>query len=203
MIMYIIRRILLMIPTLLGISLIVLLFIIITPGDPARLMAGNDVSEAELEEIRIELGLRDPFVVRYFNFVKGVLHGDFGRSFRTKRPVITEIAQRFPYSLLLVVLILPVALLIGVPVGIYAATHQFTWKDNAAIFASLFCVSMPGFWFALVLIQLLCVRFRILPTGGVDTWQGWVLPAITGSLGFAATIARQTRSNLLEVVRQD
>ena len=203
MIRYILNRILLMIPTLLGISLVVLLFITITPGDPARLMGGNDLSEEEIEEIRVELGLRDPFIVRYFNFITGVIRGDFGKSFRTKRPVIDEIKQRFPYSLLLVVLMLPIALLIGVPTGIYAATHQYTWKDNFAIFASLFCVSMPGFWFSLMLIQLLCVKMRVLPASGVDSWQGWILPAFTGSLGFAATIARQTRSNLLEVIRQD
>ena len=204
MLRYIIKRLMLMIPTLLGITLIVLLFITITPGDPAKLLLGDQVSEEELEELRIELGLRDSFPVRYFNYITNIIfRGDFGRSFRTKRPVITEIMQRYPYSLMLVTISLMIALCIGIPLGIFAATHQYSWKDNAAIFGSLFCVSMPSFWFALLLIQLICVKLGLLPTSGVDTWKGWVLPSITGSLGFAATIARQTRSNLLEVIRQD
>ena len=203
MLRYIIRRLLLMIPTLLGITLIVLLFIMITPGDPARQMLGNDASEEEVEELRVEMGLRDSFPVRYANYLKNILHGDFGKSYRTKRAVIDEIMIRYPYSLLLVCISLVLAVLIGIPLGIYAATHQYSWKDNAAIFASLFCVSMPGFWFALMLIQLLCVKLQILPPSGVDNWKGWILPAVTSALGFAATIARQTRSNLLEVIRQD
>jgi len=203
MIRFITMRLLMMIPTLLGIALVVLLFIVITPGDPARLLLGDQVSEEELEELRIELGLRDPFHVRYVNYISNILRGDFGTSFRTNRSVASEMAQRLPYSLMLVGISLGLALLIGIPLGIYAATRQYTWKDNAAIFASLFCVSMPSFWFALLLIQLLGVRLGWLPPSGVDSWQGWVLPAITGALGFAATIARQMRSNLLEVIRQD
>ncbi|MCL2124718.1 MAG: ABC transporter permease [Oscillospiraceae bacterium] len=203
MLRYIIRRLLLMIPTLLGITFIVLLFIVITPGDPARLMAGNDASEEEVEELRQEMGLNDSLPVRYVNYISNILKGDFGKSFRTKRPVMTEIMTRFPYSLMLVFISLILAVFIGIPLGIYAATHQYSWKDNAAIFGSLFCVSMPGFWFALMLIQLLCVKLGILPVAGVDKWQGWILPSLTGALGFAATIARQMRSNLLEVIRQD
>ncbi|MCL1834938.1 MAG: ABC transporter permease [Oscillospiraceae bacterium] len=203
MLRYIIRRLLLMIPTLLGITLIVMLFITITPGDPARMLLGNDATQQEVEELREEMGLNDPFPVRYANYIKNIFQGDFGKSFRTKRPVLTEIMTRYPYSLMLVCFSLVMAIFIGIPIGIYAATHQYSWKDNAAIFASLFCVSMPGFWFALMLIQLLCVKFQLLPPSGVDNWQGWILPALTSALGFAATIARQTRSNLLEVIRQD
>ena len=200
---YIIKRLLLMIPTLLGITFIVLLFITITPGDPVRLLLGDQVSEEDKEAMREELGLNDPLGIRYANYIRNIFRGDFGRSVRTKRPVINEILQRFKYSLRLVSISMVIAILVGLPLGIYAATHQYSWKDNAAIFGALFCVSMPSFWFALMLIQLLCVKLRILPTSGVDTWQGWILPAFTGSLGFAATIARQMRSNLLEVIRQD
>jgi peptide/nickel transport system permease protein len=175
----------------------------ITPGDPARLMAGTQLSEVEVEAIRVELGLRDPFIVRYANYMKGILRGDFGKSYKTKSPVGGEILQRFPYTLLLVFISMVLAILIGVPLGIYAATHQYSWKDNAAIFGSLFCVSMPAFWFALILIQVICVRFKLLPVAGVDSWKGWILPSVTGALGYAASIARQMRSNLLEVIRQD
>ncbi|MCL2124800.1 MAG: ABC transporter permease [Oscillospiraceae bacterium] len=203
MLRYIIRRLLLMIPTLLGITLIVQLFIMITPGDPARFIAGNEVTEEEVEALRVEMGLRDPFLVRYGNYISNILSGNFGISYRTKRPVVTEIAQRFPYSLMLVFISMIIAMGIGIPIGIYAATHQYSWKDNLAILASLFCVSMPSFWFALLLIQFLCVRLGWLPTSGVNSWLGWILPSVTLALAYAASIARQMRSNLLEVVRQD
>ena len=203
MLRFIIRRILLMIPTLLGITLIVQLFIVITPGDPARTLAGPQAEEWEYEALREQMGLDDPFFVRYVNFITKIMQGDSGTSFYTKRPVMDEIAQRFPYSLMLVVISLILSIIIGIPLGIYAATHQYSWKDNAAIFGSLVCVSMPSFWFALLLIQLLCVKYRILPTSGIEHWSGWILPSVTAALSHAASIARQTRSNLLEVIRQD
>ncbi len=203
MLRFIGKRLLLMIPTMLGIALIVLVFIIITPGDPVRQMSGDMLTEEEMEEIRVELGLRDPFFIRYFNFIKGVIKGDFGTSYRTKRAVLTEIQQRFPYTLLLVTASMILSLGVGIPLGIYAATHQYSWKDNVAIFLSLFCVSMPNFWFALMLVQLFGVKLRLLPTAGVDNWKGWILPVICSALSHMASIARQTRSNMLEVIRQD
>jgi peptide/nickel transport system permease protein len=192
-----------LIPVVLGISLFVLLLINITPGDPARMMLGTNATEEQVEELREELGLNDPLPVRYGRFLWDVAHGDFGTSYMTKRPVVTEMMQRFPYTLTLVILGLVLSVAIGIPLGIYAATHQYSWKDNAAIFASLFCVSMPSFWFALLLIRFFGVNLRILPASGIETWQGWILPCVSMALGFAAVIARQTRSNLLEVIRQD
>jgi peptide/nickel transport system permease protein len=203
MLRYIIKRLLLMIPTLLGITLVVQLFIVITPGDPARMLAGNQVSEEEVEQLRIDMGLNDPFLVRYGNYMKDLLRGDFGTSYRTKNAVLDDMLARFPYTLLLVVVSMALAIIIGIPLGIYAATHQYSWKDNAAIFVSLFCVSMPPFWLALMLVQILCVKLRILPPSGINSWLGWVLPCVTSALAYAAAIARQMRSNLLEVIRQD
>ena len=203
MLRYIIRRLLMMIPTLLGITLIVQLFIMIVPGDPVQMMLGDLVEEWQKEELRVELGLRDPFIVRYAKYISNILKGNLGTSYRTSRPVINEILQRYPYSLLLVCICMVISLCIGIPLGIIAASNHNTWKDNAAIFGSLFCVSMPSFWFALMLVQLICVKLNLLPPSGVDTWKGWILPCIAGSLSYAATIARQTRSNMLEIVRQD
>jgi len=203
MLRFIGKRLLMLIPIMLGIILVVQIFITITPGDPVELMGGDLMSEEEKEALRIELGLRDPFFVRYFNYIKDLLHGDFGTSYRTSRPVWTEMMARFPYSILLVTISMLISLGIGIPIGIYAATHQYSWKDNASIIASLFCVSMPNFWFALMLVQLLAVKMRIVPSSGVDTWTGWILPSIALALSYTATIARQTRSNMLEVIRQD
>jgi peptide/nickel transport system permease protein len=95
------------------------------------------------------------------------------------------------------------SLVVGIPLGIFAATHQYSWKDNAAIFVSLFCVSMPSFWFSLILVQFFSVKLGWLPGTGIETWKGWILPAASLALGYTATIARQTRSDMLEVIRQD
>ena len=203
MLRYTLNRLLLMIPVLLGICLIVLLLIDITPGDPAELMLSNEATQEEIDALRDALGLNDPLPIRYLKYLGSILRGDLGRSFFNNRSIWTEITQRFPYTLVLVFLNMGIALLIGIPLGVYAATHQYTWKDNAAITASLICVSMPSFWFALMLVQAFCVQIRLLPPAGVQTWQGWVLPTLSLALGHAAVIARQTRSNMLEVLRQD
>jgi peptide/nickel transport system permease protein len=181
----------------------VLILIDITPGDPARILAGSTASEEEYQQIRTELMLDDPLPVRYVRFVWDVLHGNLGRSFTTKRPVWPDMMQRFPYTLLLTVLSIALTVAIGIPLGIFAATHQYTWKDNAAIFVTLICVSMPAFWFALLLVQFFAVKLRWLPPAGIETWKGWILPVVSLALGFASTIARQMRSNMLEVIRQD
>jgi len=201
---FIVKRLLLMIPIVLGIMIIIQLLMMITPGDPVEIMAGSNYTQEQKDAMREQLGLNDPFPVRYFNYFKNiVLHGDFGTSFRTKTPVLQEILMRYPYTLLLVCISMVLAVCIGIPIGIYAATHQYSWKDNASIFISLFFVSMPSFWFALILIQLLCVKLGLLPVSGVQNWKGWILPCVTLALGYSASIARQMRSNMLEVIRQD
>ena len=203
MLKFIIKRLLMLIPTMIGISLVVMIFVVITPGDPVELMSGDLLTEEEMEELRVQMGLRDPFVVRYYKYVRNVLRGDLGTSYRTHRPVLDDMLLRFPYTLLLVTVSMILSLGIGIPLGIYAATHQYTLKDNATILFTLFFVSMPNFWFALLLVQLFSVKLGWLPNAGVDQWTGWILPAVTMSLAHIASIARQTRSNMLEVIRQD
>ena len=203
MLRYIGKRLLMLIPVLLGITLVVQLLIDITPGDPAKLMLGMQATPERVEALREELGLNDPLPVRYGRYLWKVMHGDFGVSYTTKRPVADEILQRFPYTLMLVTLSLLLSIMLGIPLGVYAATHQNTWKDNAAMFAALFCVSMPSFWFALMLVQQFAVKRRWLPLTGISQWTGWVLPCVALALGLTAIIARQTRSNMLEVIRQD
>lgn len=192
-----------MIPILMGITLIVLIFIDIAPGDPARIMLGNEATEEEIEALRDELGLNDPFIIRYFRFFRDALRGDFGRSYMNNRPVLDEMTQRFRYTLIISILSVVLSVVLGIPLGIYAATHQYTWKDNAAIALSLFCISMPAFWFALLIIQLFSIKLQILPPAGIETWKGWIMPTVSLALGYTALITRQMRSNLLEVIRQD
>ena len=200
---YIAKRLLLLIPTLLLVIFMVQLVLSFTPGDPARLILGNEATAEEVAALREELGLNDPVIVRYVNYLKDISKGDFGISYRTKAAVIGEIGRRFPYSLMLVFISMGIAIIIGIPTGIYAATHQYSWKDNLSILVSLFFVSMPSFWFALLLIQGLCVKLKLLPVAGVATWTGWILPCVSVALAYSASIVRQMRSNMLEVVRQD
>ena len=203
MIKYVIKRLLLMIPILMGITLIVLIFIDIAPGDPARMMLGNEATEEEVQELRESLGLNDRFIVRYFRFFKNAFRGDFGRSYSNNRSVRDEMFQRFKYTLLISIFSVVLSVIIGIPLGVFAATHQYTWKDNAAVTLSLICVSMPSFWFALLIIQLFSIRLNILPPAGIESWKGWIMPTISLALGYTALITRQMRSDMLEVIRQD
>ncbi len=203
MIRYIIKRLIIMIPILLGISFIVLVLIDLSPGDVARIVAGVDAEEWEVEEVREALQLNDPLLVRYGRFLWNAVHGSFGKSFINKKDVWGDMIARFPYTVLLALLSVILAVLIGIPAGIVAATNQYSWKDNVTIVLSLFCVSMPAFWFALLLVQFFAVRLGWLPPSGVGTWKHWVLPTISLALAYSASIARQMRSNMLEVIRQD
>lgn len=203
MLRYIGKRLLMLIPVLLGITIIVQLLIEITPGDPATLMLGTQATPEKVAELQEELGLNDPLLIRYGRYMWNLFHGDFGKSYTTGRSVVEEMTARFPYTLKLVAIGLMFSVLLGIPIGIFAATHQYSWKDNIAMFLALFCVSMPSFWFALLLIQKFAVDLRWLPLSGIKDWKGWVLPVITLALGGIAVIARQTRSNMLEQIRQD
>lgn len=203
MLRYIAKRLLMLIPVLLGISLVVLILIDITPGDPARMMLGAQATQEQVDALRDDLGLNDSLPVRYVRFITNVLKGDFGTSLQTKRPVVNEMLQRFPYTLKLVAMGTLLSIVIGIPIGIFAATHQHTWKDNASMFVALFSVSMPSFWFALLSIRLFAVKLEWVPPRGVDDWTGWILPCTAMALGLTALIARQMRSDLLEVIRQD
>lgn len=203
MIRYVIKRLLWLIPILLGVSFIVMVLLELAPGDPARQLLGNFATEEEVAALRETMGLNRPLLVRYFEFIKGVLHGDLGTSYFTKEAVWMEITRRFPYTLRLVCISMSLAVIIGIPIGVYAATHQYTWKDHTAIVASLFCVSMPNFWFALILVQIFAVKLMWVKPTGIGDWKQWILPAVSVMIGYAATLARQTRSSMLEQIRQD
>ena len=203
MVRYIIKRLLMMIPILMGITLIVLLFIDIAPGDPARIILGNKASSEQIDQLTEDLGLNRPFYVRYFDFLKNAVKGDFGKSYMNNRSVSEEMFQRFKYTFVIAVLSVLLSVIVGIPLGIFAATHQYTWKDNATIALSLVCVSMPSFWFALLIIQLFSVKLGWLPPSGIETWKGWIMPTVALALGYIALITRQMRSDFLEVIRQD
>ena len=203
MIKYIIKRLLLFIPIILGISFIVLILIDITPGDPVKILAGWDAKPEVIAKVAADLNLDRPIIVRYVEFVTNALKGDFGKSYRNKRPVMTDILSRFPYTALLASVSVILSVLIGLPLGVYAATHQYSWKDNASIFATLILVSMPSFWLALLLVRVFSVGLQLTPVSGITTWTSWILPMFSIAVGYAASIARQARSNMLQVIRED
>ena len=203
MVRYIIKRLLLFIPIILGISFIVLILIDITPGDPVAILAGWDAKPEVVAQVAADLRLDRPLLVRYVEFVGNALQGDFGRSYRNKRPVMTDILSRFPYTALLATVSVLLAVVIGLPLGVYAATHQYSWKDNASIFATLILVSMPSFWLALLLVRVFSVGLGWTPVSGITKWTSWILPMFSIAVGYAASIARQARSNMLQVIRED
>ncbi|HHX62749.1 MAG TPA: ABC transporter permease [Epulopiscium sp.] len=201
---FIIKRILWLIPVILGVTLFVFTIMYFTPGDPVRLALGANATEQQIQLERDALGLNDPFFIRFGNYLKDTfVHFDLGTSYQTKQSVTQQIFLRFPYTLRIALISVFLATVIGIPIGIVAATHQYTWKDNISMFGSLFCVSMPSFWFALILVMIFSQRLGWLPSSGIKSWTGYILPCVSCALGGAAGIARQTRSSMLEVIRQD
>ena len=157
-----------------------------------------------VEELREEMGLNEPFLVRYGTYIKGIVtEGDFGISYSTKRPVLEEILDRFPTTLLLATLSITLALLIGIVAGVIAATKQYSIFDNLATGLSLLGVSMPTFWQGLMLIIVFAVWLRWLPASGFSGPRYWILPVLAIGPSTASTIMRMTRSSMLEVLRQD
>ena len=200
---YILKRLLMMIPILLGVTFIIFYLTYITPGDPAIMMLGEGASPEALESLREEMGLNDPFLVRYVNYVFNALQGDLGRSYFTRRGVAEEIFARFPTTLRLAFYGTILSVLIGIPLGILSATKQYTVFDNSATALGLLGVSIPNFWLGLMLIILFALNLGWLPPSGVATPSAWILPIITLGTGSAALVMRITRSSMLEVIRQD
>ncbi|ARA98298.1 MULTISPECIES: nickel ABC transporter permease [Geobacillus] len=206
----VVRRFFQLILLLIGISFLVFTSMYIAPGDPAAIIAGPTASQADIDAIREDLGLNDPFLVQYGRYMNGLLHGDLGYSYQTKQPVWDAIATRFPNTLKLAIASIIVAVIIGVVAGIISAIRQNSWFDVSSTIFALAGISIPNFWLGTVLILIFAVNLQLLPVGGLDapfyTAEGLkqlVLPAITLGTGSAAMIARMSRSSMLEVIRAD
>lgn len=200
---YLLNRLLLMIPVILITSFLIYTAMNMTGGDPVLALAPDNASEAQLEMIREELGLNDPFVIRYFKYMGGMLKGDLGTSYVTKKDVFNTYIQRLPATMQLACASVSVAVLIAIPLGIYTAIRQNTWKDNLGMIFALFGVSMPNFWFGLMLMLLFSLKLGWLPSSGRNSLLSLILPAVTVGMGLAALITRTTRSSMLDVLRQD
>jgi ABC-type dipeptide/oligopeptide/nickel transport system permease component len=204
MLHYIERRLILSIPILVLISVVVFFVMHILPGDPIKVMlAGQPVSGEAIEQLRHEYGLDRPLYVQYADFISNAVQGDLGRSIKTRRPVMQEIMDQFPYTLQLTIAAMAIATAIGVVSGVLAATRQGSWVDAASMFVALLGVSMPSFWLALILLFLFSFKWHIFPAVGADSWRHLILPAFVLGVGEAAIIARLVRASMVEVMRQE
>jgi len=200
---YIARRLFLTIPVVLGVSIIVFAIIRMLPGDPARAMAGPQASPQYIESVRARYGLDQPIAVQYVTFMRRAAQGDFGISVFSRRPVITEISERFPRTLLLASISLVIATAVGVPAGIISATKRNSIFDNVSMVVALIGVAAPVFWLALMLQLLFAVHLSWFPSTGIGTPMHLVLPSVTLGAASAGLFARITRSSMLEVLRED
>lgn len=204
MIRYILRRILFLIPVLIGVAFCVFTLLYLTPGDPARMILGDMATESAIQEFREKEGLNKPFLVQFGNYLyKAVTQGDIGRSYITKRPVMNEIMTAFPATLKLSAFAIIIAILIGLPCGILSAIKQYSIFDTVTMIFAMVGLSMPVFWLGLLLILYFSVYLRWLPSSGFDTFRAMILPSLALSAQSISMITRMTRSSMLEVVRAD
>ncbi|MDQ0176749.1 glutathione ABC transporter permease GsiC [Bacillus chungangensis] len=203
MLRYFFRRILGIIPILFLVSILIFLFVHMIPGDPARLVAGEDATIEDVEIVRKELGLDKPMHEQYVHYMKNLLQGDLGTSLKTKRPVMEELGMRFMPTFWLTVWSMVWAVIVGLIIGVVSATKRNKWQDYVGMFGAVSGISLPSFWLGLMLIQLFAVTLGWFPTGGLDSWKSYILPSITLGSGVAAVIARFARSSLMDVLNED
>ncbi|RRJ62574.1 ABC transporter permease subunit [Paenibacillus oralis] len=200
---YALQRLIGVIPLMFVVSVLVFLFIHLIPGDPARLIAGKEATLEEIQGIRAELGLDQPIWKQYIDYLGDLLRGDLGKSLKTGQPVTDMLSSRFMPTIWLTIFSMVWALIIGILIGIISAVKRNKWPDYAGMLTAISGISIPGFWLGLVLIQIFSVELGWLPTGGVDSWKGYVLPSITLGAGIMSMLARFSRSSMLETMRED
>lgn len=204
MLRYIVRRVLFLIPVLIGVAFCVFTLLYFTPGDPARMVLGDLATEEAVKEFRDREGLNDPFLVQFGNYIwKAVTKGDIGRSYITKRSVAQEIMAAFPATLRLSAFAMIIAIVIGIPCGIVSAIKQYSWFDTFTMIFAMIGLSMPVFWLGLLLILLFSVHLRWLPSSGFSTFKAMILPSAALAAQSISMVTRMTRSSMLEVIRAD
>lgn len=204
MVKYILKRLILFIPILIGVAFLIFSIMELTPGDPAIRILGIEAPPEALEQLRDQLGLNRPFFTRFFDYLfKIITQLDFGISWRTKNPVFVDIMPRIPISTTLAFLGISFATLIGIPLGVLSAVKQYSPSDNILRVLSTVLVAVPTFWLAMLLILMFSSYLAILPSSGVESWKSYILPVITCGGPYGCAILRITRSTMLEEIRQD
>ncbi len=203
MLRYTLKRIVGVIPTLIIVVTFVFFFVRMIPGDPARLVAGEQATLDAVEAVRVQLGLDQPIHIQYLKYVGGLLRGDLGMSLRTKRPVLTEVAARYGNTMTLTFASLIWSTIVGVILGVWSGKNRGKWQDFTGMTLAVSGISLPNFWIGFLLIMTFSVKLRWFPTTGVGSWKNLVLPAIALGTSIAAIIARFTRSSIVEVLKED
>jgi len=202
MIRYLVRRLLLTIPVMLGVATLVFALIHLVPGDPAQAMLGEGASHEEVLKLRHSLGLDKPLLTQYRSFMVGIARGDLGMSLRYNAPVTTQIREKFPNTATLALAAMLFAILFAIPLGILAAVYRGTAIDHAAMTVALVGISMPNFWLGPLLAILFAVRLGWLPVSGTGGVSHLILPAVTLGAALSAILARMTRASVLEELRE-
>jgi len=204
MFQYIVKRILWLFPILLGVSFIVFTIMYLSPGDPVTMVLGEGATPEQYEAMRVQMGLDRSFIEQFFHYIKNVVvEFDLGRSYVSGRVVMDEILVRLPNTIKLSVWSVLFASMIGIPLGVISASRPYSKVDNFVMFLSLVGVSMPTFWQALLLIILFTSTLGWLPASGFDTWQQMIMPVFALASSSIGTIARITRSSMMDVLDQD
>ena len=203
MLRYTLKRIVGVLPTLIIVVTFVFFFVRMIPGDPARLVAGEQATLDAVEAVRVQLGLDQPIHVQYLKYVGGLLRGDLGMSLRTKRPVLAEVTARYGNTMALTVASLVWSTIVGVILGVWSGKNRGKWQDFTGMTLAVSGISLPNFWIGFLLIMVFAVKLRWFPTTGTGSWKNLVLPAIALGTSIAAIIARFTRSSIVEVMKED
>jgi ABC-type dipeptide/oligopeptide/nickel transport systems, permease components len=200
---YILKRLILLIPIILGVTFIIFSIMALTPGDPGTLILGPSASEASRAQLNHQLGFDKPFIVRYINYITNAVQGDFGKSYITNKPVFSEIFSRFPTTFLLAILGTFISVLIGIPLGVLSAVKQYSAMDTASTMIAMVMASIPGFWLGILMILLFSLTLGWLPSYGVGSFRNFVMPSLTLGVTSAAYKLRTTRATMLETIRED
>lgn len=201
---YVLKRLLMLIPVILGVTIVIFTLMYFVPGDPATAILGSGAEPWEYEELREKMGLNDPYIVRLLSYLKQVyIDFDLGNSYLTGVSITQELMGRLPRTLTLGFISVLVSVFVGIPLGVNAAVHQGTVGDWMPMTIALFGISMPGFWLALMLVLIFSVNLGWLPPYGMGGIEYWILPILSGSFHGIANLARQTRSSMLEVLSSD
>lgn len=201
---YIVKRLLYMIPVLLGVAFLVFAILSLTPGDPGSIILGMTAKPEDIAALNAQFGYDKPFFVRFFDYIQNlVFHFDLGTSYQTRQPVILDIMARFPNTLLLTVLSMSLASIIGITLGIISAVKQYSVIDHLLVVVALVFACIPGFWLGLMLILGFSMKLGVLPSYGADSLAHFILPTITVCMSSAAGLLRLTRSAMLETIRQE
>jgi peptide/nickel transport system permease protein len=198
-----IKRVVSTIPVIFGVLLLTFLLVHLVPGDPVEVMLGESATVADRATLRADLGLDQPLYQQFGRYLSGLLHGDFGKSIHTQQPIVEMLATRYPQTVKLALLSLLFGLVIGIPLGIYAALRAGHWQDILVTIISVRLSAMPAFWLGPMLMLIFAVWLGWLPVSGMDSKTAIILPALTLGFGLSAILTRMTRTSLLEVLNDD